>query len=106
MNKLTVTPFANPDSMFKPTFIAVQGIVDGNPATIAAIFHNKHGRHNLVPVGGHGFYAGSRNLSLLKKYAKDFDPQHGVHLDKVYGGYTVSYVKGPREGERVFCPSK
>lgn len=103
MNKLIVTPFPNPAHYFKPTFIAVQGNVEGNVATVAAIYHNKHGRHNLVAPGRlGGFYAGSRNLSLLKKYAKDFDPADGVFLDKCYGGYMVEYVDGPKKGQREF----
>src|SRR5262245_16902826 len=105
MNAIKVIPFKNPERMFKPTFIAVQGMTaEGTEATIGVIYHNKHGRHNLMHPGGHGFLAGSRNLSLVKRYAKTMKPdtQDGVFLDSTYGGYYVTYVEGPKKGQREF----
>lgn len=103
MNTIRVVPFSNPQRMFKPTFIAVEGISeDGYPCTLAVIYHNKHGRHNLMNAAGGGFYAGSKNLGLVKKYAKDFSIDDGVFLDSAYKGHYVTYVHGPKKGTREF----
>lgn len=81
-NKLTVVPFADPSTKFWPTFIAVEGVSeDGYPCTFARIFHNKHGRHNLVRVAGlEQFMAGSRSKSAVMRYAATVDPATTVKV--------------------------
>lgn len=77
MNK--IVKHAAPQNFFADHFYSVESVTpEGNPFTFARIFHNKHGRTNMVPAAGHGFIAGGRNRSHVLKYAKTVDPQSDV----------------------------